>query len=184
MRLKTLQKLASDPAILSIMEKHDFQVGDLTELHPHKDPNLLGLNKNAGQQICLRILTDRLDGIVSYNSIRRVLCHELAHNVHGPHGLEFKELDSQLAKEVVAFENDPARKGNRVGGDIVGRVFEPEVARELLDGRCDTSSGPPLALGHRLGQASGSIPSTSAMTPDQRRAQAAEAAQRRMQPPK
>jgi WLM domain len=39
-----------------------------------------------------------------YSSIRRVLLHELAHNVHGEHELPFKELDSAHVKHIVAFE--------------------------------------------------------------------------------
>lgn len=47
-------------------------------------PTLLGLNKNAGQEISLRLLTDDLSGTRSYLEVRKVLCHELAHNRVGP----------------------------------------------------------------------------------------------------
>ena len=68
-----------------VMQKHQFSVGVLTELAPHEQPHLLGLNVNAGQSIKLRIYTDRYDGFRNYKEIRRVLCHELAHNVWGDH---------------------------------------------------------------------------------------------------
>lgn len=76
-----------------------------TELHPHRDvnvdimclrfiqltdalrdlqPTLLGLNRNAGQEICLRLLTDDLTGTRSYLDVRKVLLHELAHNRVSP----------------------------------------------------------------------------------------------------
>lgn len=64
---------------------------------------LLGLNTNAGEKVSLRLLTDDLDGLRSYNDVRRVLLHELTHNVFGGHGNDFKELNSQLNKEVAAF---------------------------------------------------------------------------------
>jgi hypothetical protein len=67
------------------MQKHRFSVGLLTELAPHEHPNLLGLNVNAGQAIKLRLRTDRYDGFRAYKEIRRVLCHELTHNVWGDH---------------------------------------------------------------------------------------------------
>jgi len=67
------------------MQKHSFSVGLLTELAPHEQPGLLGLNMNAGQEIKLRIRTDRYDGFRLYSDIRKVLCHELAHNVWGDH---------------------------------------------------------------------------------------------------
>lgn len=43
-------------------------------------PTLLGLNKNAGEEISLRLLTNDLDGTRNYNNVRMVLLHELAHN--------------------------------------------------------------------------------------------------------
>ena len=68
------------------MQEHKFAVGTLTELAPHEHPNLLGLNKNAGEAILLRLRTDAYDGFRLYADIRRVLCHELTHNVWGNHG--------------------------------------------------------------------------------------------------
>ena len=75
-----LQKLASDPAIQHIMHRHQLGVGLLTELAPHEHPQLLGLNENMGQSILLRVRTNAYDGFRSYKEVRRVLCHELAHN--------------------------------------------------------------------------------------------------------
>ena len=80
-----LSKLASDPAIRHVMRKHQFAVGVLTELAPHEQPHLLGLNVNAGQAIKLRLRTDAYDGFRLYAEVRRVLCHELTHNVWGDH---------------------------------------------------------------------------------------------------
>lgn len=80
-----LTRLANDPAIRHIMRKHQFSVGVLTELAPHEQPHLLGLNVNAGQAIKLRLRTDRYDGFRTYREVRRVLCHELTHNVWGDH---------------------------------------------------------------------------------------------------
>ncbi|KAG9128539.1 hypothetical protein FRC07_003428 [Ceratobasidium sp. 392] len=87
-----LSKLANDSAILHIMRLHEFSVGLLTELAPHEHPNLLGLNVNGGQSILLRIRTDAYDGFRSYGEVRRVLCHELTHNVYGGHGDDFERV--------------------------------------------------------------------------------------------
>ncbi|KAG9102961.1 hypothetical protein FRC06_000666 [Ceratobasidium sp. 370] len=100
----TLSKLANDPAILHVMRLHRFSVGLLTELAPHEHPDLLGLNVNGGQTILLRIRTNAYDGFRTYGEIRRVLCHELAHNVYNGHGDDFKTLNSQLNREVAEFE--------------------------------------------------------------------------------
>jgi WLM domain len=83
--LNLLRRLSSDPAINHVMLTHQLSVGLLTELAPHEHPELLGLNVNAGQAIKLRLRTNQYDGFRSYNDIRRVLCHELAHNVWGEH---------------------------------------------------------------------------------------------------
>ncbi|GAA5850203.1 hypothetical protein JCM9279_003564 [Rhodotorula babjevae] len=107
-RRAMLERLAADPAVRDVMRRHEFAVGILTELHPVLQPTLLGLNTNFGQKVSLRLLTDRLDGTRAYNEVRKVLLHELAHNVHGNHDTGFKELNSQLNKEVAAFESSPS----------------------------------------------------------------------------
>ncbi|KAG6850665.1 hypothetical protein H0H93_010393 [Arthromyces matolae] len=106
--LSLLTKLSEDPAIQHIMQKHQFSVGVLTELAPHEHPELLGLNENAGQSIKLRLRTDRYDGFRIYREVRRVLCHELTHNIWGDHDNNFKELNSKLNREVAEFERSVA----------------------------------------------------------------------------
>ncbi|KAI5479834.1 WLM domain containing protein [Pseudohyphozyma bogoriensis] len=105
-RKAMLERLVRDEAIREVMRKHR------TELHPHINPDLLGLNKNKGQEICLRLLTDDLEGTRSYVEVRKVLIHELVHNEISPHDNSFNELNSLLTKEVVANETS---RGLRVG---------------------------------------------------------------------
>lgn len=78
--VKYLERLASDPAVLHVCKLHSYQVGLLSELLPHENPELLGLNVNKGEKILLRIRTDEEDGFRDYKTTRRVLMHELAHN--------------------------------------------------------------------------------------------------------
>lgn len=99
-----LTTLSEDPAVLHVMQKHQFSVGLLTELAPHEHPGLLGLNVGSGATIKLRIRLDTYDGFRPYLEVRRVLCHELTHNVWGEHNNDFKELNSQLNREVAEFE--------------------------------------------------------------------------------
>lgn len=61
-----------------------FAVGVLTELHPVTHPTLLGLNKNFGEEVSLRLLTNDLTGTRSYAEVRKVLVHELVHNKISP----------------------------------------------------------------------------------------------------
>ena len=99
-----LRKLSTDPAILHVCQIHCFQIGVLTELLPHENPNLLGLNENMGQRISLRLRTDNYAGLINYREVRRVLLHELAHNKINDHPVEFKILNSELNAQVEAYE--------------------------------------------------------------------------------
>lgn len=65
---------------------------------------LLGLNRNQGEVIELRLRTDAYDGYRDYKTIRNTLCHELAHNVHGPHDRKFWDLCHQIEREVQAAD--------------------------------------------------------------------------------
>ena len=75
-------------------------MGLLTELGPSDSPSLLGLNTNFGMSIKLRLRTNVYDGFKSYSSVRKVLCHELAHNKFGDH-----EEDVSLEKIVTGKES-------------------------------------------------------------------------------
>ena len=54
------------------MNSHRFSVGLLTELAPHKDPGLLGLNIDGGQVIKLRTHSDMYEGFRNYRDIWKV----------------------------------------------------------------------------------------------------------------
>ncbi|KAK1772652.1 WLM domain-containing protein [Phialemonium atrogriseum] len=110
------------------MRKHQFSVGLLTEMDPaahtsssHEGTSrTLGLNRNRGEVVELRLRTDAYDGYRDYRTIRRTLCHELAHNVHGPHDRAFWDLCHQIEREVDAA--DWTSGGHTVGQD----EFAPE----------------------------------------------------------
>lgn len=94
------------------MLKHKWSVPVLTEMNPAEHTTAshegvgrtLGLNRNAGEVIELRLRTDAYDGYRDYKTIRNTLCHELAHNVHGPHDRDFWELCHQVEREVEAAD--------------------------------------------------------------------------------
>lgn len=99
-----LTSLANDPGILACMKKHNWNVGSLAELYPEgkvgeSEVCVMGLNRNKGQQILLRIRTDDLNGFRKPQSIAKVLYHELAHNVHSEHNGDFFQLMRQIEKE-------------------------------------------------------------------------------------
>lgn len=119
--LQFLQRLKDDAGIKAAMRKHKFTVPLLTEMNPiehtqsdHEGTSrTLGLNRNAGEVIELRLRTDAYDGYRDYKTIRKTLCHELAHNVHGPHDRNFWDLCKQIEKEV---EGSDWKSGGRTLG--------------------------------------------------------------------
>lgn len=86
---------------------------------------LLGLNRNRGEVIELRLRTDAYDGYRDYKTIRNTLCHELAHNVHGPHDRNFWDLCHQIEREVHAA--DWKHGGHSVSGEA---FYEPSAEDE------------------------------------------------------
>jgi hypothetical protein len=118
---KLLLRLKNDPGIVAVMRKHKFTVALLTEMEPlshtettHEGTSrILGLNRNAGEVIELRLRTDAHDGYRDYKTIRKTLCHELTHNVHSNHDRAFWELCHQVEREVQAA--DWKSGGNTLG---------------------------------------------------------------------
>lgn len=106
--LEFMERLRDDRGIQAIMKKYKWSVPILTELDPASntthDQRLLGLNRNKGQIIELRLRTDSYDGWCNYKEMRNVLCHELTHNVHGDHDSDFWALCRKLEKEVVLLD--------------------------------------------------------------------------------
>jgi len=124
-----LERLKRDPGVVRVMETKRFQVGLLCEMPPEglvgiSETCVLGFNRNNGMEIHLRLRTDDWCGLRRYESIRRVLMHELAHNVISEHNAEFKALNSELVK---LCERDWNR-GRRVGGS--GERYGNDNARD------------------------------------------------------
>ncbi|KAI9657093.1 MAG: hypothetical protein M1821_003259 [Bathelium mastoideum] len=102
--LRFLERLRDDAGIRAAMRRHRFAVGLLTEMdpamHTTHESRTLGLNRNRGEVIELRLRTDAYDGYRDYATIRKTLCHELTHNVWGEHDRNFWELCKEIEKEV------------------------------------------------------------------------------------
>jgi hypothetical protein len=121
--LAFLERLKNDPGIRATMRAHRFSVGMLTEMDPASHTaashegvtRILGLNRNKGEVIELRLRTDAYDGWRDYRIIRKTLCHELAHNVHSDHDAKFWELCRQIEREV--DKADWRHGGQTVGGE-------------------------------------------------------------------
>lgn len=128
-----LLRLKEDPGIKATMKKREYTVGLLTEMEPlsytqesHEGTSrVLGLNRNKGQVIELRLRTDAYDGYRDYKTIRKTLCHELAHNIHSDHDRNFWDLCHQIEREVDAADW-------KSGGHTIG-----ETSRYTISGQND-----------------------------------------------
>ncbi|KAF3921492.1 hypothetical protein ABW21_db0208263 [Orbilia brochopaga] len=156
-----LRRLAADAGIKAVMVKHKFSVGMLSEMDPAEhtthESRTLGLNRNAGEEILLRLRTDAYDGYRDYRTVRKTLCHELAHNVHGEHDRHFWDL----------------YKGGSDGGRVLWEGEEKE--REWVEA---ADHGAWTGGSFVLGSASG-VSSSSGSSLEDRRAMAARAAEER-----
>lgn len=93
--------------------------------HTTENSRTLGLNRNKGQVIELRLRTDRYDGYRDYKTIRRTLCHELAHNVWSEHDRNFHNLWNEIEKLVQ--KEDWTRGGRSISGES---YYEPPPSDE------------------------------------------------------
>ncbi|ETO71715.1 hypothetical protein F444_11993 [Phytophthora nicotianae P1976] len=137
-----LERLANDRGILAVMAKHKWSVGVLAEMPPDGkvgvDPVcVLGLNQNKGQKILLRLRTDDLLGFRKFLSIKKVLFHELSHNVHSEHDNKFYQLMRRVEKECNELD------WTNSGGAAVGG--SPAALHD------DDSTSRNVSTGHRLG---------------------------------
>ncbi|KAJ3294115.1 hypothetical protein HDU79_011474 [Rhizoclosmatium sp. JEL0117] len=121
-----LLRLREDVGIIEVMRKHQWFVNTLTELHP-AEKSILGFNKNMGQEISIRLRTDRLDGFRHYRTIVKVLLHELVHMEISEHNNEFHELNSVLNREYDLFSRANGVGGGREDGSRVFSTGEDEV---------------------------------------------------------
>eukprot|EP00968_Pinguiococcus_pyrenoidosus_P005590 scaffold362_cov246-Pinguiococcus_pyrenoidosus.AAC.15 len=144
---RILEELATDPGVLRVMEKYQWQVGELCEMYPEgqvgvSEVCVLGLNENKGQRIRLRLRTDDLQGFRKLLNIRNVLFHELAHNVHGDHDDKFYMLMREIEREANALD-----WRRSAGYTADGRRVRP-TDREVLG--LDRAAGSHVAEGNRM----------------------------------
>ncbi|MCJ1482644.1 hypothetical protein MMC06_002810 [Schaereria dolodes] len=134
--LRFLERLRDDAGIKASMRKHKFSVGVLTEMNPAEhtthESRTLGLNRNRGEVIELRLRTDAYDGYRDYKVIRNTLCHELAHNVWGEHDRNFWDLTKDIEKEVEA--NDWRSGGHALTNEEFYNPNDPGEVGEHMDG--------------------------------------------------
>ncbi|KAH9893075.1 WLM-domain-containing protein [Xylariomycetidae sp. FL2044] len=151
--LQTLKKIAS--LVKPIMRARGWKVQELTEFYPNQQ-NLLGLNVNAGQKICLRLRYpgDR-NQFLPVEQVTDTMLHELAHNVHGPHDAKFHALWNQLRDEheSLAMKGYTGEGFLSDGKRLGGRRIPMEEARRLARAAAEKRRVLNAGSGQRLGGA-------------------------------
>ncbi|KAK9691327.1 hypothetical protein RND81_09G190000 [Saponaria officinalis] len=137
--LKRMHILAADLGIVAIMNKHRWRVGIMTEMAPVgyvgiSPMCLLGLNKNHGEEISLRLRTDDLKGFRKYERIKKTLLHELAHMVYSEHDENFHALDKQLNQEAFALDWTQSRSHTLANTQFQGDDDDFDMDFELESG--------------------------------------------------
>ncbi|XP_023754400.1 uncharacterized protein LOC111902817 [Lactuca sativa] len=127
--LRLMHTLAADRGIVAVMNKHKWRVGIMTEMAPEgyvgvSPVCILGLNKNKGEEISLRLRTDDLKGFRKYQSIKKTLLHELAHMVFSEHDAKFYALDKQLNLEANSLDWTRST-GHTLSGSHTNQQYEP-----------------------------------------------------------
>uniref|UniRef100_A0A7S3LHK3 WLM domain-containing protein n=1 Tax=Aplanochytrium stocchinoi TaxID=215587 RepID=A0A7S3LHK3_9STRA len=131
-----LTRLSEETGFLAVLKKNRWKVGLLSEMYPEGQVGIsevcvLGVNKNKGQEISLRIRTDDLKGFRKYLSMKEVLCHELAHMVHSEHDANFYMLMREIQKDIIDLDWKQ-QSGIRLGGSN-GPVYHSPIEYEDED---------------------------------------------------
>lgn len=131
-----LQQLACRESIVHTMRNRKYKVGALVELPPTDgavgvdDACKLGLNKGAGSEIHLRLVTDDGQSMRKERSVVQVLAHELAHIEHSDHNTDFKALNSAILAEIDRHDA-ASSSGVHFAGEGEAASFRPEYEDEV-----------------------------------------------------
>jgi len=140
--LTMLRKVGS--MVKPIMRKRNWKVSTLAEFLP-SEQNLLGLNINRGQKICVRLRYPRNpDLFLPMEQVIDTMLHELSHIVFGAHDGKFHALWDELRDELETL----IRKG------YTGEGFLSEGKRLGSGGSSRGSRPPPPHELRRLARAS------------------------------
>ncbi|KDN39320.1 WLM-domain-containing protein [Tilletiaria anomala UBC 951] len=129
--LQILRRIGA--VVKPLMASHGWVLPLLAEFSPKQD-NLLGINVNRGQKICLRLRWNHSpDAFLDEEDVIHTMLHELTHTARGPHDAMFFKLLGNLTEEYwdlkrkgfVSFEAFTGQ-AFRLGGSIPSR--EPAMA--------------------------------------------------------
>ncbi|GMG50414.1 unnamed protein product [Ambrosiozyma monospora] len=133
--LEILHELAT--SVAPILEHYSFSVNLLREFYP-ENQNLLGMNKNFGDTIYIRLRTANNENwFLPNEEIVETMLHELVHNRFQEHNEDFYSLLDELRNMylecvIQGFEKQEQKLSDISVGMILGgaKVTSPESIRE------------------------------------------------------
>ena len=135
--IEILEKLATDPGVVSIMLERKLVVGTLGEMDPIDDRLmkktaghggcLLGYNTNMGTRIDLKLRTDDLRRFRPYAEVVSILIHELSHNWVGEHNALFWANFAQMRVEYLHKHASLSSAGYIVNGRTTAHIADVDT---------------------------------------------------------
>ena len=142
--MQLLEKLATDPGVVAVLNERELVVGTLGEMDPIDDRVmqnkqaqgvcLLGYNTNAGSRIDIKLRTDDLKGFRPYSQLVGTLLHELSHNWVGEHNLLFWTNYAQMRAEYLTRHR--ALQSTVVSGRTTAEIAE--LPQSVLQSTADS----------------------------------------------
>jgi hypothetical protein len=135
-----LDRMATDPGVVTVMKERELVVGTLGEMDPIDDrimqkkqqqaqgACLLGYNTNGGTRIDIKLRTDDLQGFRPYTELVATLLHELSHNWVGEHNLLFWTNYAQMRAEYL-YTHARLRSTNLVKGKTTAALADLDNAK-------------------------------------------------------
>lgn len=151
---RLLERLATDPGIVTILTSRELLVGTLGEMDPiddriaqqmeHEGGRVLGYNTNYGMRVDIKLRTDDLSTFRPYKELASTLIHELSHNWVGDHTVLFWTNYGQMRVEYLWKHARLMRGGVFVSGKRTATLAE---VTEMIQGVSSSSSTTSTAAG-------------------------------------
>ncbi|KAK7199737.1 WLM domain containing protein [Novymonas esmeraldas] len=131
-----------------LLSRHGWHVGLIKEFYP-RGASLLGLNVNAGSEVCIRFrVPGKKNDFLPFHEVLCTALHEFAHCVHSRHDRPFWNLYYDLVRECEALEVTMIQQGKQLYPVM---SYTPAASTSAASSS-SSSSLPPHASGRGRGR--------------------------------
>ncbi|KAG5496192.1 hypothetical protein JKF63_02493 [Porcisia hertigi] len=142
-----------------LLPRRGWRVGLIKEFYP-RGASLLGLNVNAGSEVCIRFrIPGKKNEFLPFHEVLCTALHEFTHCVHSKHDRSFWNLYYDLVKECEALEVAMIQQGKQLYPDMPQTlatrrpITHPRGRAVSGAGTAATPRSRRKATGYRLGGA-------------------------------